>query len=560
MVGASKGTAPRERLDDGGVDKVLFHVLGPLEARGHEGAVLELGAGKPATVLATLLLHPNAWVRADQLIEATWHEQVAPASAEANLKTYVSNLRRVLPTPIDSRPGAYRLRVEPAELDARWVEEQAAVARRAIARGSWAAAVPALEESLALWRGEPYEGLAGETAWAAADRLGELHRELREMLAEARLALGQPLEAIDALRELTTEDPLREDAWTQLVTALLLAGRRSEALAAYRRARSVLAEELGVEPGPALVEAHRKALAGAPRFVAQRELPREVTEFVGREREMAVLRSAPVVVIDGMTGVGKTALAVHAAYELAPRFPDGQFFVDLRTSPEPGEVLGRLLRGIGVANVPSDVDERAARWRSELTRRRVLLVLDDAVDDRQVRPLLPGASASSVLITTRNRGWRLECAEQISLAPLDDHDSAELLGMGARSCVDDVVRACGGLPGALRAAATRLQTRPLWTGADLAEWVAELGLFEEVSAQLSPAELNAFRALGELPAEFDVRLAARTLGLGHAETRRLLESLVDRHLLDVTVRYRTHPLIRAQACQLAALPRVVRIA
>jgi len=269
---------------------------------------------------------------------------------------------------------------------------------------------------------------------------------------------------------------------------------------------------------------------------------------------MAVLRSASVAVIDGMTGVGKTALAVHAADELAPRFPDGQFFVDLGTSPESGEVLGRLLRGIGVASVPSDVDERAALWRSELTRRRVLLVLDDAVDDRQVRPLLPGASASSVLITTRNRGWRLACAEQVSLAPLDDHESAELFDDA------DVVLACGGLPAALRAAADRFQSRPLWTGADLAEWVAELSLFEEVSSQLSPAEQHVFRALGELPLEFDVRLAARTLGLGHAETRRLLESLVDRHLLDVTVRYRTHSLVRAQACQLAALPRVVRIA
>jgi DNA-binding SARP family transcriptional activator len=556
MVGASKGTAPRERLDDGGVDKVLFHVLGPLEARGHEGAVLELGAGKLATVLANLLLHPNAWVRADQLIEATWHEQVAPASAEANLKTYVSNLRRVLPSPIDSRPGAYRLRVEPAELDAHRVEEQAAVARRALAGGSWSTAVPVLEESLALWRGEPYEGLAGETALAAADRLGELHRELREMLAEAHLALGRPLEAIETLRELTTEDPLREGAWTQLVTALQLAGRRGEALAAYRRARAVLSEELGVEPGPALAEAHRKALAGAPRFVARRELPRDVAGFVGRKAELAALRSVPLVVIDGMTGVGKTALAVHAAYQLAPRFPDGQFFVDLRISPDPGEVLGRLLRGIGIAGVPSDVDERAALWRSELTRRRVLLVLDDAVDDRQVRPLLPGTSASSVLITTRNRGWSLEGAERVSLAPLDDHDSAEVFGDGDT----DVVRACGGLPAALRAAADRLRSRPLWTGDDLAEWVGELGLFDEVSAQLGPAERNAFHALGELPAEFDVRLAARTLGLGHAETRRLLEDLVDRHLLDVTVRYRSHPLVRARAGRLATLPRVVRIA
>jgi DNA-binding SARP family transcriptional activator len=548
-----------------GVDNVLFHVLGPLEARGPEGAVLELGAGKPATVLATLLLHSNAWVRSDQLIEATWHKQVVPASAEANLKTYVSNLRRALPSRIDSRPGAYRLRVGPGELDAQCVAEQAVVARHALARGAHAAAMPVLEGSLSRWRGKPYEGLAGDAAWAAAERLGELHRELREMLAEAQLALGRPRDAIDTLRVLTTEDPLREGAWTHLVQALEQAGRRSEAVAAYQRARSVLAEELGVEPGPALAEAHRRAIAGSvTKFAPRRELPRDVTGFVGRKREIDVLRSSSIVVIDGMAGAGKTALAVHAAHQLTSRFPDGQFFVDLQASPEPGEVLGRLLRGIGVVRVPSNMDERAALWRSELTRRRVLLVLDDAVDEHQVSPLLPGDSGSLVVITTRNRGWRLMDSAQISLPPLDDHDSGALFRecVGERFCVNEVVRACGGLPGALRAAAARLQSRPLWTGSDLANWIAEEPgcLLGAVTTQLTPAEQNAFRALGELPEEFDVRLAARTLGIGTAETRRLLESLVDRHLLDVGVRYRAHPLVRAHACLIAALPRVPRVA
>ncbi|WP_020674047.1 AfsR/SARP family transcriptional regulator [Amycolatopsis nigrescens] len=573
---------------------MLFHVLGPLEARGPEGAVLEFGARKPATVLATLLLNPNSWAGLGRLVEATWHEQVVPASAEANLKTYVWRLRRTLPalpggTRIESRPGAYRVRVAPGELDAEWVTGQAAAARRALGRGDHAVALTLLEEALALWRGRPFEGLPRELVSDAVLRLDHLHRDLQEGLAEAQLSLGHRLDATATLRALTAQDPLRESAWALLVRSLREQGRRVEALDAYRRARTVLADELGVDPGAALAEAHRRLLAGdaSARALAgrsRRELPREVAGLVGRGGELDLMYRAPrgaTMVLDGMTGVGKTALAVHAAHRLSARFPDGQFFVDLRAHAEtgpldPGEALTRLLRGIGVdpRSVPADVDERSALWRSELSRRRVLLVLDDAADDRQVRPLLPGAATSLTLITTRNRGWRLEGEQRVALATLDDTAASALFRAAAEDArrvaatpadTAAVVRACGGLPGALHTAAARLRSRPSWTVARLVEWIAEqpgrlLGPGAPAPAvagsyqQLTPAEREAFHALGVLPEEFDGRLAAERTGGAQPEILRLLENLVDRHLLEAPAidRYRTHPLVREQARLAAA--------
>ncbi|MCO1582055.1 NACHT domain-containing protein [Crossiella sp. SN42] len=541
----------------------IFHILGPVEARDPAGAVLELGARKPVTVLATLLLHPNAWVRVDRLIESTWHEQAVPASAEANLKTYICRLRRLLPSAIESRPGAYRLLVAPGELDADRVADLAAAARTALAEGAPHRAIALYTEALSAWRGRPFEDLPGAEFQSAADRLEEIRRDLRESLAEAQLAAGEARAAISGLRALTADEPLREAAWTQLVRALHAAGRRAEALATYHQARRVLAEELGVDPGPALAEAHQQALATPATSHPRRELPRDIPGFTGRTAELTALAgSTPgqTIVLDGMTGAGKTALAVHAAHRLAARYPDGQFFLDLRAHAEappltPADALARLLRGLGHTAIPADADERAALWRSELSGRRVLLVLDDAADEDQLRPLLPGASASLTLVTTRTRDWRLPGETRYPLNPLSPTESATLFHTATGrplTSLTTALTACGGNPGALHTVATQLAIRPQWTAADLADWLASAQLAPGLTGsyrRLSAGARSAFHALAALPPEFDARQAGQQLGLSHPDTRRLLEELTDHHLLEAPApnRFQTHPLVRAHA-------------
>lgn len=245
---------------------MLFHVLGPLEVHGRGGHVHRLGRGKAATVLATLLQHPNAWVARATLTAATWHEAAAPPSARANLKTYVWQLRHLLPedrgrSRIESAPGRYRLRVLPGELDAGRVAEHAARAHAAVAGAEFATAVGELSAALALWRGRPYDGVP--SAAEESGRLVELHGRLREELGAAQLALGRTGEAAHTLTALTADDPLRERAWACLVRALHAQGRHTEALDAFRRARHVLATELGVRPGRELQAAHDDALGAA---------------------------------------------------------------------------------------------------------------------------------------------------------------------------------------------------------------------------------------------------------------------------------------------------------
>jgi hypothetical protein len=391
------------------------------------------------------------------------------------------------------------------------------------------------------------------------------------------------------LRTVTADAPLREGAWAQLVRTLHTAGRRAEALAACRRAREVLSAELGVAPGPVLAEAYRLVLGGAQLLRTRRELPRDLP-LTGRTDGLDAVRRAatedsPVVVINGMAGVGKTALAVHAAHRLAPSYPDGQFFVNLHggdphAALAPSAALERLLRGIGVpaAEIPSDVDERSARWRSELSRRRVLLVLDDAANGDQLEPLLPAAPACLTLVTTSNRGWHLDGADRIGLEPLDETAAGALFAAAAggpraggdHPAVAAVVRACGGLPAALRDAAARLRTRPHWTVRRLADELDDdpcrvlsdtvRRSISDVGQRLDGRELAAWQALGDLPAEFTAAAAARALGVPVRAARPVLETLVDRGLLEVgsPERYRSHVLVRHLAgCATSAgrLPR-----
>ncbi|PRX47008.1 DNA-binding SARP family transcriptional activator [Prauserella shujinwangii] len=547
---------------------MLFRVLGPLEVQGRGGDIHRLGRGKAATVLVTLLQHPNAWVTAATLTAATWHEAAAPPSARANLKTYVWQLRRLLPADagrsrIESAPGRYRLRVLPGELDTGRVAEHAARAHAAVDEGDLATAIDELGAALALWRGHPYDGVP--SAAEEAGRLVELHGRLREELGAAQLAFGRADEAARTLTALTGDDPLREGAWAFLVRALHAEGRRADALGAYRRARHVLARELGVGPGRELQAAYEEALGEAARAIAvgrpRRAPPRAAARFAGG-----------VVLVDGMPGVGKTALVVHAAHGLADAFPDGQFFVDLR-GLGPAEVLARLLRRVGVAEsfVPDALDERSALWLSELAHRRVLVVLDDADGLGQVAPLLPPGSGTLTLITTRRRDWHVDGAARIALGPLPRADAMAMFapagGEPTGGSADSLVECFGGIPAVIREVADRLATRPLWSVRSLAEQLGgdpcrvlacASGHRRALAApvQRLRGELRSvLSGLAALPAEFDLAAAARILGRAPEATLPALEALVDVSLLDPrgTGRYRRHRLvIHVAACRTCA--------
>jgi DNA-binding SARP family transcriptional activator len=435
--------------------QVLYRTLGPLEV--HTPEAHQLGAGKPATVLATLLTQPNAWVAVDRLIAATWPGPDMPASASSNLKTYVWQLRRLLPdldgaSRIERRADAYRLRVLPGEVDADRARELAAAARCPSVAAEDALAL--VEEALALWRGRPFSGL--DSAAAAAATLDELQLQLREQLARLQVELGRKDQAVGTLRRVTADAPLREAAWAQLVRTLHDSGRRTEALIACRRAADVLRAELGVGPGPALAAAERTVLGGAS---IRRELPRDV-RLIGRTAELATIRDAgrAVVVIEGPAGIGKTALAVHAAHRLAPAYPDGQFFVGMRLGP--GALLGRLLRGVGVpaAEAPSDLDEKAALWRSEVARRRVLLILDDAAGRDRVWPLLPAGDGALTIVTARGLDVGVDGATRLPLGPLGPAAAAALFA-AAGGVADAAIAGCGGTPAALLRAAATATTR-----------------------------------------------------------------------------------------------------
>ncbi|MEV6208186.1 tetratricopeptide repeat protein [Kitasatospora sp. NPDC051914] len=311
------------------------------------------------------------------------------------------------------------------------------------------------------------------------------------------------------------------------------------------------------------------------------DLPRDLPDFTGREAELAAVfdavESHGVVAVDGMAGVGKSSLAVHAAHRLADRFPDAQLYVNLhgftegREPLDPGSALRMLL---GALDVPSErvpqegVEQLAACWRSELAGRRAVVVLDNAADAEQVRPLLPGAGPSVALVTSRNRLVGLDEVPPVSLDVLSPQESAELLarasgdpgGPDSRLGRDpesaaEVLRLCGRLPLALRLAAARLRHRPGWTVGILVERMSQgVDEFDAACAmsvrQLDRAQARLFRLLGLLPgASFDEYVAAAAADVPLNSARAVLEDLLDAHLVEQPTagRYRLHDLVRGYA-------------
>lgn len=535
-----------------------FRLLGGVEAL-RDGVPVDLGPARQRCVLAALLVEPSAAVPADRLIERVWADR-APQRVRGALHSHLTRLRRALPgVPIPHGPGGYVLRVDEEAVD---LHRFRALVRQARTAPDDDAAV-LFEQATGLWRGEPFGDL--DTPWLTAVRAGlERERVAAELdHADLELRRGGHAGLIAPLTARAARHPLDERLAAQLVLALYRAGRRADALEHHRRTRELLAEELGVDPNPHLVELHRRVLASDPRLTdpVPRQLPAAPGLFTGRTAELAALDvPAPVLVISGAGGIGKTWLALHWAH--GQRFPDGKLFVDLRGFDPSGEPLdpSTALRGfldaLGVppAAVPPDQDARAGLYRSLLVERRMVIVLDNARDSAQVVPLLPGASASTVVVTSRDRLIGLTTghgARSVVLDVLSEEDSRVLLArrLGAERVVDpEVVTWCGGSPLALALVAGQAAEHPEFplTAPDEGDLSTVLSWSYDA---LPPEHASAFRLLGSAPGP-DIGVAAAAVLTGRPESvLRALErvSLLARHSPG---RYRMHDLVRRYAREL----------
>jgi len=592
-----------------GEPRWAFGVLGPLQVR-HAGRQVELGAPQARAVLAVLLLNANRVVTADRLIDEVWGES-PPPSARVQLQGLVSQLRRALRAaggerdmPIITRAAGYLLRVESGTLDVDRFTTQVAQARDLIQQGEGRAGVRTTRTALAAWRGPPLDDIEVPAARRAADQLGELRLDVYEDLITAELELGEHGSLVAEITELVAESPFRERLRGQLMTALARSGRVPEALESYRAWHQLLADELGVAPSAEIRAIHAGILRGETglrpsigpnqlELATPRQLPPDRSDFVGRDDVLRTLADQldtagdgpAVVVITGVAGSGKTTLAVRLAHSVREEYPDGQLFVRLSgTTAEPvspSEVLAKFLRALRVPvdMIPADVDEGSALFRDMVTGRRILLVLDDAADEAQVRPLIPAESSCAVLITSRHRLSGLEWGRPVRLDAFSESESQRLLTavVGAEriaaetNAAETLAAHCGGLPLALRLVGAQLVDRPHWALSDMVDrMAAERGRLDWLAAgdvavraslslsyeRLGPEHQTLFRRLGLLRVPtFTSWVAAALVDADVATGERLLEDLVATHLVEPAgrlpggPRYRLHDLLRVFATE-----------
>jgi DNA-binding SARP family transcriptional activator/tetratricopeptide (TPR) repeat protein len=589
-----------------------YLILGPLKVVDGDRTVVL--TGRRRTVLGVLLANADRVVPLDHLVDAVW-DDAPPATARRQIQNDISALRRALSDGtardiIVNDGDGYRIRTRPGELDAQVFTELVAEALDSTRRDEPAAAVEKLRSALRLWRGPALLGLSGRPVEAVTVRLEEQRLAAVEDCFELELGLGKHRELVGELAELVAAHPLRERLVGQLMLALQGAGRQPDALAAYERLRARLADELGLDPGAPLQQLHTAILrddrtvaprsqapAAAPAIPAQ--LPTDVPGFIGRAGHLRRLddllagRAANAVVITaiaGLGGVGKTALAVHWGHRARSHFPDGQLYVDLRgfagDAPpvRPVEALAHLLRSLGepAERIPADVQTAAGRYRSLLADRRVLVVLDNAADAEQVRPLLPAGPGCLVLVTSRDRLTGLlarDGAGSLSLDVLSPDEAQALLAatLGADrvaaepAATAELARICSHLPLALRVAAANLTGQP-WPS--IADYVAALREGDRLTAlgvegdeqsgvrrafdlsyRTLPADTRPFfRLLGGVPGpDVTVEASAALAGVGTAHARRQLDRLAAAHLVNQPVlgRYACHDLLRHYAADRA---------
>jgi DNA-binding SARP family transcriptional activator len=499
-------------------------LLGPLQVIQADAEIAVPGPRLRA-LLAALLMRANDVTSVDRLVELVWDEN-APPGAGVTVRSYVKRLRQVLGAEagarIMTRYRGYTIHVDTGELDVLRFGALCRDGRAAVRAGEWERGHAVLDEAVSLWRGAPLADIPSPSLRRdEVPRLEEAWLQALEWRSDAALQLQRHDELIPELRTVTELYPLRERLGAQLMLALARSGRQAEALAAYQRARRLLADEIGVEPGSGLQEVHKRILradlaATGPMTVslgpalpppqaqpgAPRHLPAPPTGFTGRKpvldalggrlAESATAGTVAISVVSGTAGVGKTALALHWAHSVAAQFPDGQLFVNLRGfgplgSPAvpPVEVLADFLASLGMPpeRIPVELDARAAAYRSLLAGRRILVLLDNARDEAHVRPLLPGHPGCMVLVTSRRRLTGLVAAEgatAITLDVLSQDEAGKLLArrLGRQrasaepAAVADLTRLCARLPLALAIAAAQASSRPRLPLATLAE---ELG-------------------------------------------------------------------------------------
>jgi DNA-binding SARP family transcriptional activator/tetratricopeptide (TPR) repeat protein len=587
---------------------------------------IDIGHARQRCVLAVLLVEANRAVSVDQMVDRVWGDNRLPADPANAVQTYVSLLRRALaavPEVAISRGyGRYTLSVDPAHVDLHRFRDLVGRARSTDDDG----AAELLAAALALWRGDPFAGL--DSAWISGVRatLEQRRQAARLDLIDLDLRRGRHAGVLADLVEQCAEHPMDERIAAQHMLALYRSGRQAEALAEYRRIRRRLADELGTQPGPALQRLHRLLLAGDPPTATgtptsrpptsrppasrpsaswqpvPRQLPAPVAALTGRERHLAHLDGLPgpgdrgggarvvIVVIGGVAGVGKTALAVHWAHRIADRFPDGQIYLNLRGFDPSGQRLDaaegvrHLLDALRAPRdwIPTAVDAQAAYYRSLVAGRRMLIVLDNARDCDQVRPLLPGTSGCLVIVTSRNQLAGLVAAEGAHPVPLDvlGADVSRAL-LAARvgparvaaeaGAVDEIVERCAGLPLALSVVAARAACRPdvalrtlahqLGSGSDRLDALDAGDPSADVRAvfswsyrALAPPAARLFRLLGLHPGpDISAAAAASLAASSVAAVRTSLSELVGAGLLTEPRpgRFAFHDLLRAYARELA---------
>ncbi|GAA3938970.1 transcriptional regulator AfsR [Streptomyces gulbargensis] len=579
-----------------------FGVLGPVRAW-RDGTPLATGSPQQRALLAALLLRGGRTATASELIDALWGEE-PPSQALAAVRTYASRLRKALgPEVLVSESGGYALRT--TALDVTTARDLAAEAEKLRAAGDRAGARERLARALDLWDGEVLASVPGPYAEAQRARLEEWRLGLLETRLDIDLEIGAHAEAVSELTALTAAHPLRERLRELLMLALYRSGRQAEALAVYADTRRLLADELGVDPAPELSRLQQRILradaelarpveepAPATAAVARpAQLPATVPDFTGRASFVRDLGDRlataeghvmAVSALAGIGGVGKTTLAVHVAHAARPHFPDGQLYVDLQgagaRAAAPETVLGSFLRALGTPDpaIPDSLEDRAALYRSTLDGRRVLVLLDNARDAAQIRPLLPGTAGCAALVTSRIRMVDLAGAHLVDLDVMSPEEALQLFTRivgeervsAEREAALDVVAACGFLPLAIRIAASRLAARRTWTVSVLAAKLADerrrldelqagdlavKATFELGYGQLEPAQARAFRLLGLADGpDISLAAAAAVLDLPPHDAEDLLEALVDTSLVESAApgRYRYHDLVRlyARAC------------
>ncbi|WP_020524194.1 AfsR/SARP family transcriptional regulator [Catelliglobosispora koreensis] len=565
-----------------------FGILGPIEVSDGE-AIIAAGRPRHRALLAFLLLNTGRTVTIDGIAEALWGG-IPPATARSQIQAMVCTLREITGRKtIETKQCGYCLHAPDFDLtDFQRHLADAAVAETAIAAKH-------LRAALDLWRGPALAGCDAPFAEAARVYLEEQRLVAWERLAQKELELGRHEELAVALNPVTTANPLRGKLIELHMLALYRCGRSHEALAIGRRFRAGLADLHGLDPDagfagleqailradPSLDRPHQMPSAPTPR-----QLPLTVSDFTGRAEEAAQLtaylaQGESLAAITGPPGIGKTALALRWAHEHADAFADGQLFFNLQGT-EPVAVLAFFLRSLGVRSLPVDVEEASAAYRSALAGKRILIVLDNAASAEQIRPLLPGGGTCFTLVTSTSRLASLTAtdgARRISLPCLPEAEVHELVGriVGAQRAarephaVSGLVRACAGLPLAVRitaaqvadqpstpieAFAQRLATDPLsaMTSADDGH-IAVRQAFSRSYERLRPAEQKLFRHLGLVPAtDFSEPAVAALAGQPVLETTALLHRLAGIHLLEYggVGRYTFHDLVRAYAHELAA--------